>query len=73
MPPFDLAIATNMKLKNPAYTLTAFRYLLQHQMVKALINHPKKKKDLSPIHWAAFAMGYELVLLLLEAGAEYDR
>ena len=67
---FDVAMATNMESQDPTYALTTFRYLLQHETVRALINRPKN--GLSLIHWAAFAMDYELVLLLLEAGAECD-
>lgn len=68
---FDVAMATNMELQDATYALTTFRYLLQHETVRALVNHPKN--GLGLIHWAAFAMDYELVLLLLEAGAECDR
>lgn len=39
--------------------------------MRALINY--SKNGLGLIYWAAFAMDYKLILLLLEVGAEYDR
>ena len=68
---FDISMAINVEMQNPTYTLSIFRYLLQHETVRSLMNHPKN--GLSLLHWAAFAIDYELVLLLLEAGAQCDR